>query len=361
MRLFILLSILLTSGFFAHTQPSDKLRQPIPELPFVSLKKSGFNKDSIDNLLKFINETPPNDFRGLVVIKNNQLVIEEYFNTFWRNSIHDIRSAGKSVTAILLGIALKEGLVKSLDQDVYSFFPKDKYPSINEDYKQITLKHLLDMSSGLDADTDNSKTIGHEVNWIARTDWKGYLLRIPLIAKPGKNWVYTDVNPLLIAAVIEETSGMSLRDYAKKNLFGPLGIEQFYWYTNAANQTGAAGNLYLSTLDFAKLGVLLVNEGSWRGKQLIDPGYIKKFSEETFDISADNPFADFYGMLWYKARRNFGGKSYHYLFASGNGGNHLVLVPDKKIVIALTSSAYGQRYAHRRSYNILGKVLASLE
>lgn len=362
MRPFILiLSLSLFSCSIGQTQPSDKLRQPIPELPFASLEDSGFKKDSIENLLRLIKNTPPNDFRGLVVIKDNHLVIEEYFNTFWRNSIHDIRSAGKSVTAMLLGIAIKDGLVNDLEQDVYSFFSKNKYPSVNKDYKQIKLKHLLDMSSGLDADTDDSKTIGHEVNWIARDNWKDYILNVPLTSRPGEKWVYTDINPLLISAVIEEASGMSLKDYAKKKLFDPLGIKQFYWYTNAANQTGAAGNLYLSTLDFAKLGVLIVNEGKWKDIQIIDPDYIKKLSNETFNISKDNPFADYYGMMWYKSHRTFGGKDIDYLFASGNGGNHLIVIPDKGIVIALTSSAYGQRYAHRRSYNILSKVLASLE
>lgn len=362
MRPFILLlSLFLFSYSNGQTQTPDKLRQAISELPFASLEDSGFDKDSIENLLTLINDTPPNDFRGLVVIKNNQIVIEEYFNTFWRNSIHDIRSAGKSITALLLGIALKDGLVQNLAQDVYSFFPKNKYPSINEDYKQIKLKHLLDMSSGLDADTDNPQTSGHAVNWIAKDNWKDYILNIPLTSTPGKKWVYADINPLLISAVIEERSGMSLKDYAEKKLFNPLGIEQFYWYTNTAGQTGAAGNLYLSTLDFAKIGVLVVNEGKWKHTQIVDPDYIKKLSQETFDLTDNNPYADAYGMLWYKSHRIFAGKNVDYLFASGNGGNHLIVIPEEKMIIALTSSAYGQGYGHNRSYNIMSKILSSFE
>ena len=357
----LVLSLCLFSCSNGQTPPPDKLRQPVPGLPFASLEDAGFDKDSIGNLLKYINDTPPNDFRGVVVIKNNRIVLEEYFNTFWRNSIHDIRSAGKSVTALLLGIALKDGLVQNLDQDVHSFFPGKKYPSLNEHYRQIKLQHLLDMSSGLDADTDRPQTTGHAVNWIARDHWKDYLLNVPLTSKPGKKWVYADINPLLISAVIEETSGMSLKDYAREKLFGPLGIKQFYWYTNAANQTGAAGNLYLSTLDFAKLGVLVVNEGKWKDRQIIDPDYIKNLSEGTYDLPDDNPYADAYGMLWYKSRRTFGGKNTDYLFASGNGGNHLIVIPKEEMVIALTSSAYGQRYAHRRSYNIMSKILASIK
>lgn len=354
------LSIFLFISSCGKTQPPDKLRKSIYDLPVASPEGLGFNQDSVESLLRSIANTPPNDFRGVVVIKNNKMVIEEYFNTFWRNSIHDIRSAGKSITALLLGVALKEGLVQDLEQNVFSFFPREKYPFINDDYKKIKLKHLLDMSSGLDADTDDPGSFGHAVHWIAKEDWKEYLLKVPLISTPGSKWVYADINALLIGAVIEETSGMSLRDFAQKKVFDPLGIEQFYWYTNASNQTGAAGNLYLSTLDFAKLGMLVVNEGTWRNQQIIDPGYIEKLKEEVFDLSSINPFADGYGMMWYKSRRAFGSKTLHYLFASGNGGNHLVVIPSEEMVIALTSSAYGQRYAHRRSYNIMSKILASL-
>lgn len=359
--LVLFFSFLFAFYFNVLSQPTDKLRQAIPDLPYNSLESAGINKDSIESLLKFINDTPPNDFRVLVIIKDNQIVVEEYFNTYWRKSLHDIRSAGKSVTALLLGIALKEGLVQSLDQDVYSFFPKNKYPRVNEEYRKIKIRHLLDMSSGLDADADNSQTAGHAVNWIARNDWKEYILNVPLINTPGKKWVYADINPLLIAAIIEEKSGMSLKDYAEKKLFTPLGIEQFYWYTNPANQTGAAGNLYLTGLDFARLGLLLINEGKWKNVQIIDNEYVKLLSSETFNISEDNPFADYYGMLWYKAYRKVRGKDINYLFASGNGGNHLVVIPERKMIIALTSSAYGQRYAHRRSYTILLRILASLE
>ncbi len=344
-----------------QSQPLDNLRPPLPEFPLISLEESGFERDSIHGLLDLINNTPPADFRGLVVIKNNQLVIEEYFNTYWRNSIHDIRSAGKSVTALLLGIAIKDGLIKDLHQNIYSFFPKATYPSVNMDFKNITLRHLLDMSSGLDADSDIPQSMGHAVNWIAKDDWKEYLLSVPLTSEPGKNWIYADINPLLISMVIEEVTGMSLREYARKKLFDPLGIKQFYWYTNASNQTGAAGNLYLSTLDLAKLGVLVLNNGKWNNAQIIDPSYIEKLSDEAFDISGNNPFADAYGMFWYKSSRFFNGEKRNYLFASGLGGNHLIVVPESKIVIALTSSAYGQGYGHGRSYNIMRKIFNSME
>lgn len=356
MRSIILLCCCCLS-IFAYGQ-----EDAIPTLPQASLEEAGFNRDSIENLLDALQETPHRDFRGLVVIKDNHLVLEAYYNTFWRNTIHDIRSAGKSVTTLLLGIAIEEGLIENLDQNVYALFAKNTGVSINPDYKKITIRQLLDMSSGLDADTDDSESVGQAGNWIARDDWKEYLLNVPLISPPGASYVYADIHPLLVGLAIEEASGMSLRDYAQQKLFAPLGIQQVYWYTNAANQTGAAGNLYLTAVDFAKLGLLVANEGSWAGTQIIPQHFIQELlRHEKFKLSEYFSLADTYGMFWYKSTRSFGGQTLSYLFAAGNGGNQLIVVPEKKIVIALTSGAYGTRYGHRRSYAIMSKVLAALE
>ncbi len=356
MRLLILLSCLCLS-ISSYGQ-----RKAIPNLPLVSLEDAGFNRDSIDNLIARINDTQQKDFRGLVVIKDNKIVIERYFNSFWRNHIHDIRSAGKSITALLLGVAIEEGLVQNLEQDVYSFFPKEKYPSMHEDYKKVKLIHLLNMVSGLDADSDDNQTPGNAGQWIAKDEWVKYLLSIPLANTPGKKWAYADINAVLIGAIIEEKSGMSLRDFAKQKVFGPLEIKEFYWYTNAANQTGAAGNLYLSTLDFAKLGLLVANKGKWVDTQLADYDYMNRLlTEQSPDIGNWNPLADAYGILWYKSQRSFGTKEVSYLWASGNGGNHLVVVPKENMVIALTSGSYGSWYGHTRAYAILAKVLNALK
>ncbi|WP_462251268.1 serine hydrolase domain-containing protein [Ekhidna sp.] len=325
-----------------------------------SLEEVGLNRDSIENLIHLINTTPNKDFRGLVVIKDNKLVIEEHFNSYMWNTIHDIRSAGKSVTALVLGVALKEGLFESLDQSVYSLFSESKNPNINQDYKKIKLRDLLDMASGLDADSDNGRSPGQASNWISLTDWKEYVLNIPLKSKPGEAFVYADIHPLLIGLAIEEATGMSLKEYAQKKLFDPLGIKQVYWFTNASNQTGAAGNLYLTTIDFAKLGLLVTNNGKWNDQQIISEDYIQAIINSKRPLPEGWP-ADGYGMFWYKKTQTFAGKELDYLYGSGYGGNHLVVVPDENIVIALTSSAYGQPYQHGRSFAITSKVLNALE
>mgnify|MGYP001795310855 CR=1 FL=1 len=356
MRLFLISFYLLVSIYSWGQRP------PVPNLPYASLEEAGFNRDSINALILKLDSLEHRDFIGLVVIKDHKLVMEWYYNTFWRNHIHDIRSAGKSITSLLLGVALKEGLVQNLDQNVYSFFPKEKYPSIHEDYKQIKIRHLLDMASGLDADSDDGQTPGNAGQWMGMDEWVSYILSVPLAEEPGKRFVYADINAALIGAIIEEKSGMSLRDFAREKVFDPLGIKEFYWYANGANQTVAAGTLYLSTLDFAKLGVLVTNEGKWANEQIVQPDYIKMLLErKAFDLSDWWSFTDAYGMLWYKTQREFNGRKFDYLWASGRGGNHLVVVPKENMVIALTSSAYGPRYGHARAYDIVGELLKALD
>lgn len=348
----ISLTFLLTTSSFAQSD----------NLPLGSLEDAGFNQDSIDQLFDELDELARKDFRGVLVIKDEHIILESYYNTFWRKTIHDIRSAGKSITALLLGVALQDGLIKDLDQDLYSLFSTQKNPVINEDYKKIKLRHLLNMASGLDADTDNSETLGHVGRWIGSDDWKAYILNVPLTSEPGDHFTYADINAVLIGLAIEEASGMCLRDYAQEKLFGPLGFEPIYWYTNAANQTGGAGNLYLTTLDFAKLGLLVLNDGQWNGRQLIAPEYIEALiNSKDYAIADYWNIADFYGMLWYKTSRNFGGRQFDYVWASGSGGNHLVVVPEANIVVAITSGAYGRGYGQGRSYHILSKILAALE
>lgn len=348
--------------FFALSLNILAQRPPIPNLPRIDIEEAGFNMDSINALDQFIYNSEQNDFKGMVVIKDHKIAIEYFYNNTERSDINDIRSAGKSITALLLGVAIDQGLVKNLDQDVYSFFSREKYPKLHKDLKKVKIKHLLNLSSGLDADSDEWRTPGHAGKWMGKDDWVSYILSIPLVEEPGENWVYADINVALIGAIIEETSGMSLDDFARKHIFDHLNIHKYYWYTNKSNQTVAAGTLYLSNLDFAKLGVLVANNGQWGDTQIISQDYIEHVvSSKTFDISEYSFLWDSYGMLWYKNQIDIKGEKIDFLWASGNGGNHLIVVPEDNMVVALSSTAYGYFYGQTRSREILMKLLNAME
>jgi CubicO group peptidase (beta-lactamase class C family) len=179
-------------------------------------------------------------------------------------------------------------------------------------------------------------------------------------SKPGETWVYTDVSPLLIGAVVEKVTGMRLAEFAREQLFAPLGIREYYWYTGRGGSTGPMGNLYLSTLDFAKLGQLVLRGGVWQGRRIVSARWTRALCVERFDISALNPFATGYGYMWYQGAKTVNGQTYRYCFASGNGGNVLIVVPELDMVVALTSSAYGQGYGHQRAQNIFEFLLRSI-
>lgn len=358
----VLLIFFYHSLLYSQIDVDQKLKKPLLDLPAISFSEAGFRADSIKNLIQQIGQTHPNDYRGLVVIKDGKLAIEAYFNTYWRDNIHDIRSAGKSITALLLGFAIEEGWVKGIDQPITDFFPKNRFSTINSDYQEIQLRHLLQMSSGLDADSDDINSPGNAIQWVAKDRWIDDLLSLPIAFTPGERWVYADVNAILIGKIIEETSGQSLADFAHERLFSPLGIREFYWYKNAEGTTGAAGNLYLSALDLAKIGQLMLNQGQWEGHQLVSKEWIATIAKKELAISDYNPFAEDYGFFWYKTKRKYQNGMVDCMFASGNGGNVLMIIPELNMVISSLSSAYGKGYGHTRTHNIINRIImASME
>ncbi|WP_354004278.1 serine hydrolase [Spirosoma liriopis] len=157
---------------------------------------------------------------------------------------------------------------------------------------------------------------------------------------------------------IEHVSGQKLADFAREYLFTTLAIREVYWYTGSSGQTAPMGNLYLSTLDMAKIGQLMLNKGAWHGQQLISSAWISWVEQQQFTLS--NWYAQGYGYYWYHSSKSIGRTTYAYWFASGNGGNLLFVVPQVDLVVSLTSSAYGQGYGHQRSHTIFELVLKAL-
>ena len=343
-----------------NNKPSVPIQQ---DLPHISAVKSGMIQDSIDVILKLLSEIEIEDFRSLVVIKNGGLLIEQYYNTYWRETIHDIRSAGKSITALCMGIAIDRGFVKSENETVYSFFPDIE---ISENLRQkngnITIKHLMTMSSGLDADTDDGSSSGNVGNWIGQDDWVSYVLNLEKVFESGTKWVYNDAGPMLCSAIIQKTTGMSMAAFAEKYLFAPLGIREYYWYKSKMGITGGMGNLYITNLAFAKFGQLVLNKGKWGEEQIISSEWIEKMTSPLIEVSETGPPADAYGYFWYLGhKKNLDEKRIEYVFATGNGGNKIYVIPSEEMVISIQSSSYGTGRGHGQADAILTYLLQSLD
>ncbi|MEM9935668.1 MAG: serine hydrolase [Bacteroidota bacterium] len=356
MRSLVLVFSFLICQLSLHSQ-----RSSVPNIPAADEVSSALTTEGREKMLSMIESWEPADFRGVVIIKDGKLEVEEYYNTFWRETVHDIRSAGKSITGILLGIAIDQGLVKDVEACVYDFFPEETFNyTITEAHKAIKIKHILTMSAGLDTYSDDPQSYGGEGNWYGKDDWLSYTLKTPVKLEPGKEWVYTDVCAQLAGGIVEETSGMSLEAFADKYLFGPLGFSEYYWFNDRTGRTAAAGNLYITTLDFAKLGLLVANKGKWGDQRIVSEQWIEQMTTSYLTIG-EGPYPTGYGYFWYREDIILEDKATPYFYASGNGGNKIYVVPDLSLVVAITSSAYGRGYGHRRANDILLATLRALK
>jgi CubicO group peptidase (beta-lactamase class C family) len=174
-------------------------------------------------------------------------VAESYFNGDDANTLHDIRSATKSITATLMGIAIERRFIKSADDSIANYLP-----GLPRDGKEkIRIRDLLNMRSGLDANDDDAASPGNESRLDESPDWIKSVFAVPMKAPPGRNYIYVSINAFLAGTIIENASKMHLDDFAKQNLFAPLGIAHYEWRHVPLDRTTGQGNLKITTRDEA--------------------------------------------------------------------------------------------------------------
>jgi CubicO group peptidase (beta-lactamase class C family) len=174
---------------------------------------------------------------------------------------------------------------------------------------------------------------------------------------PGSKYNYCSINAFLTGVIAENASRTRLDEFAKANLFDPLGIRDYRWRHVPVNRITGQGNLSITGRGPAAIGELMLNDGIVNGRELISHEWIARSLASQVAISDSDPYADFYGYMWYTKAELIGGRSAEVHFASGNGGNKIYIVPSLDTVVAITSSAYNTNCGQRRSRDILWKVL----
>jgi len=216
-----------------------------------------------------------NGMDSVLVTRHGKIVAEAYYAPFAPGLRHRVNSTTKSVIGNLVAIALKEGLIKSLDQPVLDFFPERQFANTDERKKAITLRHLLDMTSGLDWDEPLSSMRFPSVVEMERSpDWVQFILDRPMSREPGAAFDYNSGGPHLLSAILSKVTGRSALDYAREKLFKPLGIEDVQWRADPQGVSTGGFGLYLLPRDMAKLGTLWLHDGIWDGQRLLPPGWI---------------------------------------------------------------------------------------
>jgi CubicO group peptidase (beta-lactamase class C family) len=322
-----------------------------------SLNDVGIDQEPFINLMNLLLNRENHLVHSILIVRYGKLVFEEYFDglthptigaspiRFDKDTWHVLSSVTKSYTSALLGIAIEKGYVHDIHQKVFDFFPE--LASLNTGQKaNITIKHMLTMSSGLRWD-DTTYPILDPRNDIgqfqaADNPWEMYLSR-PLESVPGEEFLYSDASINVVGEIIRRSSGIRLDHFAEQFLFTPLGIGRHWWYVVKPDMgfVWASGDLRQLPRDMAKFGQLYLNRGNWRGEQIIPPEWVDVSTREYFSFSPPfwslNMGMDGYSCGWWVRSDVYGFGAYS---ATGWGEQYIIVMPAFDLVAVFTGGSY---------------------
>ncbi len=309
------------------------------------LSKDHFDIKKIEALNRKIAEQRFNSINGIVVIKENKLLIEEYFNGENRNSLHDSRSVGKSFASTMMGIAIEEKHIASENVLLKDFYNLKSFENYNRKKDSVTLKSLLTMSSGFLGDDGDYSSPGYEENMYPTKNWVKFSLDLPMEKEKtiGKDFTYFTAGVVILGDVVHKSVPEGLVTYADKKLFAPLNITNYKWQYTPQKVGNTAGGIQLRAIDFAKYGQLYKNKGVWNGKQILSKQWVEKSLAKQVKRL---PNKGHYGYLFWNKIYKHNNKEYEVSYCSGRGGNKVFIFKDIPFVIVITSSAYNSPDAH---------------
>ena len=269
-----------------------------------------------------------------VVIKDDSIQHEEYWNGYSDTSHTGSFSMAKSIISILVGIALEEGKIKSLDEPISDFLPE-----YNEgDKSKITIRHLLTMSSGIDFDESYSNPLGFAAEAYYGSDLRKLIFKYGIKSEPGKNFEYLSGNTQLLGFILKEATGLNVSDYASQKLWTLIHAKQnAYWSLDHEDGDEKAYCCFNSNaLDFARIGKLYMDSGRWNGNQIVPEKYVLE-SLQPAPLIDEGTHNKRFGYSWWLLPNyspSFGSeKSYNIFYARGVLGQYIVVLPELKMII----------------------------
>lgn len=254
--------------------------------------------------------------------------------------VHTLQSVTKSVSATLIGIAIARGEIVGVDAPLLPFLSAYDLSGVPAGLHEATLADLLTMRTGIEwHETDRPMDDTNTTILLERSaDWVAFTLTQPMDAAPGEKWAYNSGGSQLMSAVLRAATGQTMDLYAEQHLFGPLGIEDYYWKITQAGLPDALGGLYLEAADLAKIGYLYLKGGVWDGQRLLPEGWVEAATRR----HVENPG---YGYQWW--RPDPGGVEVW--AGQGFGGQFLLVLPDYDVVAVINSwNQFGGRPGNLR-------------
>jgi CubicO group peptidase (beta-lactamase class C family) len=316
----------------------------------------GMSAAPLQGALEAIRDGSYSNVDSMVVVRHGRLVAEGYFNGFGRDSLHDLRSTGKSFTSALAGIAIQQGLF-GVDDPISMHIPQfDRHDNMSVRKQAIQVLHLLNMNSGLECNDWEPSSRGNEERMYDSRDWVGFILDLPMAFEPGNAAQYCTGGVVVLGYVISQRSGMALDAYADAWLFGPLGIQQSGWRRSPDGAATGGGGLRLRPRDAAKLGQLYLDGGTWHGARVVPAEWVQRSQQRVNRLGTDG-----YGYLWWKREFSRASGNVESFFTSGNGGNYIFVVPSLDLVVVFTGSNYNSRLMDQPFGILADRVLPAVQ
>jgi CubicO group peptidase (beta-lactamase class C family) len=303
---------------------------------------------------------------SVLVARHGKLIYEAYFDGD-ASTLRDTRSAGKSVTSIMTGIAIDQHLLPGVDARVFGYFA-DKKPFAHPDPRkeQTTVEDFLTMSSLLECDDWNDFSQGNEERMYLTEDWVRFTLDLPIkgfppwVPKPkdapfGRAFSYCTAGASTLGALLERVTHSSTQDSTKKALFEPLGIAKVEWPMTPMGTAQTGGGLRMRSRDWLKIAQTYADGGVWKGKRVVSEAWVKASTSPHAKVDDETE----YGYLWWLATFGAEGKKAKAVFMSGNGGNKVGFIRDLGLVFVITSTNYNTKGMHEQTARILDDIVAA--
>jgi CubicO group peptidase (beta-lactamase class C family) len=306
-----------------------------------SLNEADINPAKIHEMMLDILGGNDKNVHSILLIKNGKLVLEEYFYGYDRDTSHFLASVSKSITSIIIGIAIDQKIADDVQTNASTFFPEYAGSKWIEEKYPITLQHILTMAAGLDWDATkysrrDSRHTTHQM--YDSGDPIGFVLDRNLVETPGENFYYNSGLTILLGGIVKNTSGMYIDDFAGQYLFSPMGISDYHWDKFQDGSIQTDGGLHLRPRDMAKIGYMIMKNGKWKDRQIVSRQWVAESTKKHIDALGIG-----YGYQWWIGKAKINNQTIKVLFASGHGGQKIFIVPELDLVAVFTSRVFNSK------------------
>ena len=317
------------------------------------------SRSDIERFVQMLSDMPMDSINtpqvhSFLLARHGKLVVEEYFHGYDRNAPHDLRSASKSWTSVLIGAAIQAGVPISPSTPVYQTMLGSIPSDLDQRKRAMTLAHLMSMTAGYNCgpnDTPGNEDVMQEQT--KEPDWNRYTINVPMITAPGDTIVYCSAEANLAGGMLQKVAKEPLPEMFYRLVAKPLEMKDYQLFLTPTEEAYGGGGHRFTPRDFLKLSQLMLNEGMWNGRRIMSKEWTLKSGSAMRDLSKQLQW----GWLWNSVEYPYKGHTVRAIFAGGNGGQVFMTIPALDVVVAFTGGNYAQAATYTSQREFIPKYI----